>query len=270
MLVIGQSASKNAAGQVGAEFETQADAFAPQRFPLISDIKYQQPIVRGLPELPVFTFSLAVIGILLVCTGMFGSLAQSPVPTAGLLVLAMSLPTYILEKLIIRRALSTHRAGQRACVGELRALREEVSSYLTGLDRRTTRYFHCVTNSKVTTYFMLRQIENALAEQIVEFDRLLSSLSQENLFRVQERLRGTLEYRDGFTFNSGRVLHSPMHLLPVRLQELVFDLERGILALESEIETFRSEATESAATDTSVEAEKQLSLPLSADKDESQ
>ena len=247
-------------------FASPADAFAPQRFPLISDIKYQQPLVRGLPELPVFTFSLAVVGILLVCSGMFGTLAQSPVPTAGLLVLAMSLPAYVGEKLIIRKALTGYQAGQRACVNELRMLREEVSSYLTGLDRRTTRYFHCVTNSKVTTYFMLRQIENSLAEQLVELDRLFSYLSQENLFRVQERLRGTLEYRDGFTFNSGRVLHTPVALLPARVQELVFDLERGILALESEIETFRSEATHGVETDTVVDEEKQLALPLQGNK----
>ena len=262
MFVVGAGPSKGVEASGASVPESSADAFSPQRFPLISDIKYQQPMVRGIPELPVFTFSFAFVGILLVCSGMFGTLAQSPVPSAGVLVLVLSLPAYVIEKLLIRKTLVAHQSSQRACIQEVRALREEITSYLTSLDRRTTRYFHCVTNSKVTTYFILRQIENALAEQVVEFDRFLSSLSQENLFRAQERLRGTLEYRDGFTFNSGRALHSPMHLLPARLQELVYDLERGITALESEIETFRHEATGIHSEPLAPEPERQLALPL--------
>jgi hypothetical protein len=220
-----------------------AEAFSPQGYPRLMEIKLQAPVLRGLPELPLFTLSLSVIGLLFVVSGLHASIAKSPVPSAGLLVLALAIPTFVMERFVLWQMLKSRAKAMRPCVNELIRLRDALQTYMADLDKRTMRYFHCVTNSKVVTYFMLRQIENSLTELLVEFERLYQSLNQTNLFGIQERLRGNLEYRDGFVFNSGRLLHCPVAFLPARVHELVNELERGIGMIESEIEAFRDQVS---------------------------
>ena len=234
-----------------------ADVFAPQRFPRLMEIKLQAPVLHGLPHLPLFTLSLAAIGLLFVFSRLAPSFAESPVPSAGLLVLVLCLPVYLLERYVLWKTIKNRASLMKPCVSEIEVLRKELYAYMTDLDKRTLRYFHCVTNSKVTTYFMLRQIENSMAELLVEFDRLFRVTSQENLFGIQERLRGTLDYRDGFVFNSGKLLHCPVAFLPSRIHELVNELERGIGALESEIENFRDQIS-----GTNADPDRQIGLYL--------
>ncbi len=231
------------AGREGEHIEGHADEFSPQGFPRLMEIKLQGPVLRGLPELPLFTLSLSAIGLLFVLSGLSPEIAKSPVPSAGLLVLVLCLPVFVLERVVLWQMVRSRANGMKPCVEELKRLRGSLYNYLTGLDKRTMRYFHCVTNSKVVTYFMLRQIENSLTELLVEFDRLYLTANQTNLFGIQERLRGNLDYRDGFVFNSGRLLHCPIAFLPSRVHELVNELERGIGMIESEIEAFRDQVS---------------------------
>ena len=123
---------------------------------------------------------------------------------------------------------------------ELRSLHEYLDSYLTNLDERTSRYFHCVTNTKVLNYCVLRQINAALGEKVEEITRLLSTLDPASLIKARNLLVGMLFFYDGALANTGNAHLMPMARLQVAVRMLVETLDAGVTELEEEIAAARS------------------------------
>lgn len=244
--------------RVKAPETTPADEFAMSRFRKISEFHFSAPAETDRLEPALFTLCWALVGAFILLAGFVIETDGSLIKTFGISLLLLSLPVLALERLFLRLKIQVKMRGLHPLVDELREMRLAVAKYLTDLDRRTSRYFHCVTNSKVTTYFMLRQIENSLGRLIEKLDGLCARAQPADLEKFQQLLRGTLEYRDGFEFNSGALLYVPIYQLSIRIQELVADLERGISALEDEIDHYRLEVVGTHHR----EPERQIELPL--------
>lgn len=154
-----------------------------------------------------------------------------------ILVVASSL-AFMAEFMINRDRIRRARSTLETVVGRVRSVRNELVDYLTDLDKRTSRYFHCVTNTKVTTYFTLRQIETALGNRVEELDALLRYPSRRTLLEAAQLLQGKLEYRDGFEFNTGKSYATPLQAIRKTIVALREELEYGIESLEDEIRSF--------------------------------
>lgn len=137
------------------------------------------------------------------------------------------------------------RAYRRAFlqIGEdLKDLRFLITDYIASLDKRTRRYFHCVTNTKVTNYFMLKQIEEGLTLLIDEYSESTKRIgTPRNLRRSHDIIRRPFGYRDGFEFNSGNLHEVSLIELRQRVMQLMQDLQRGMRDVEEEIVALSTE-----------------------------
>ena len=217
--------------------------------------------VQALPEMPGVTSlmmasSVTLIGLLLVLGGLFGEDPQLLFRGAGAGLLVLVLVVLVTEALLSRKRANTliQKKLMPLC-DELAELRNAITDYLSQLDQRTSRYFHCVTNTKVTAYFMLRQLEQALHELSLDLEDRAASPSAASYIYIRERLRGTIDYRDGFDFNSGKLHHTPVVRVATVIQELIQEIESGIAILEEEIQVLSARAQ-------FPEEIKQLELPL--------
>ena len=210
-------------------------------------------------EIPAYTCAFLIFAMAVIMVGRYGGERIEFLQLVGALLVPCSIVVFILEGLGRRRKVERSMESARPLVQEVKNVLRALTGYLTELDRRTSKYFHCVTNTKVTTYFMLRQIENSLSALVEELEEALAHPSADNFLMVHERLRGTIEYRDGFEFNSGKIYYLPITRLSLAIQDLIQNLEAGIQALEGEIQ-FCNRQMQNSAQD------KQLTLPL-ADSD---
>jgi len=128
--------------------------------------------------------------------------------------------------------------GLRAPLRELDDILSYLQTYQADLDRRTSRYFHCVTNTKVTSYFVLSQIILALRKRSEEVANLLKNPVRENLLVAHESLSGTLVFRDSISTTHGNVHVVPLARLKVTIVQLIefIDEEIGILERELQLE----------------------------------
>lgn len=202
---------------------------------LLNDIHLQALPEAPRSEAPLIAIYFAFAGSLFIIAGLWIDSLSLLLRSLGVGLMAMLLLTLLLE--MIWRKVTVHSLAQRLkpIIGELEEVREFVNSYLTALDKRTSRYFHCVTNTKVTTYFMLRQIEGALTEMVSDCSQHLAKHSPASYNYVRERLRGVLQYRDGFEFNDGKLYYLPLPRLVSGIQDMIAELEAGIELLEDEI-----------------------------------
>jgi hypothetical protein len=127
---------------------------------------------------------------------------------------------------------------------ELSALAEQVSEYLRNLDARTSRYFHCVTTTKITTYFMLRQIETGLVDVVDQLNRACRKTSRTEALSALKMLRQPFYYRDGFACNSGQIYQVLLRDLPMRVVYLMDSLELNIRELERELASWQGAAVD--------------------------
>lgn len=126
----------------------------------------------------------------------------------------------------------------RAPLRELDDILSYLQTYQTELDRRTSRYFHCVTNTKVTSYFVLSQIILALRKRSEQVAELLRNPVRENLLVAHESLSGTLVFRDSMSTSQGNVHVVPLARLKPTIVQLIefIDEEIGILERELRME----------------------------------
>ncbi|MBN8548687.1 MAG: hypothetical protein J0M12_05190 [Deltaproteobacteria bacterium] len=118
---------------------------------------------------------------------------------------------------------------------ELRDLQSLIQAYLSNLDKRSRRYFHIVTNSKVTSYFILTQIMQKLQEKIDELNDLLQIPSRENIVIAHHLLQGTLVFSDSFQGAAGNLHVVPLaRLKTVALQIFEF-LDSELKLIEEDI-----------------------------------
>lgn len=137
-----------------------------------------------------------------------------------------------------RREIRNFTQSLRAPLRELDDILSYLQTYQTELDRRTSRYFHCVTNTKVTSYFVLSQIILALRKRSEQVAELLRNPVRENLLVAHESLSGTLVFRDSMSTSQGNVHVVPLARLKPTIVQLIefIDEEIGILERELRLE----------------------------------
>jgi hypothetical protein len=126
-------------------------------------------------------------------------------------------------------------ATLRQPLRELDDILSYLQTYQADLDRRTSRYFHCVTNTKVTSYFVLSQIILALRKRSEEVAELLDNPVRENLLIAHESLSGTLVFRDSMSQTHGTVHVIPLARLKVTIVQLIEFIDEEIANLEREL-----------------------------------
>ncbi len=141
------------------------------------------------------------------------------------------------------RNISTLRLLAERPLEELQQLENYLARYLENMSQRTSRYFHCVTNSKVTNYFVLSQMREALAKKIQEINANLDKNSQPSLCKALELLKGSLIFTDGATASSGYLHVLPLARLSATIPLLIENLENGLAELETEINRAKAEAS---------------------------
>jgi hypothetical protein len=132
-------------------------------------------------------------------------------------------------------ALRRHIKILQEPVEELRELQGVIKNYLAALDKRTRQYFHLVTNSKVTSYFVLSQISNALEERITEVSELLSVPRRENVLVAHQLLQGTIFFGDSFKVGAGNTHIVPLARLKVAVLQIFEFLDSELKLLEEEL-----------------------------------
>lgn len=120
-------------------------------------------------------------------------------------------------------------------VHELRDLQTLIKNYLSNLDKRTSRYFHVVTNSKVTSYFVLTQIAQTLQERVDELTALLNHPSRENILISHQLLQGTLVFSDSFQGGVGNTHVVPLVRLKAAVLQIFQFLDSELKVLEEEL-----------------------------------
>jgi hypothetical protein len=118
---------------------------------------------------------------------------------------------------------------------ELEGIRSSLTDYLSQLDRRMSKYFHCVTNTKVTTYFILRQIEEKLVERISMVEGLLSGKSYQMIREAYFSMVGSITFKDGFSGRDGNLYVVPIPSIRKIIVQLTEELEAGVEGIEKEI-----------------------------------
>lgn len=119
---------------------------------------------------------------------------------------------------------------------ELKDLHRFLENYQNSLDARTSKYFHCVTSTKVSAYFALTQLRQGVYERVHLVEKLLATPTNKNLLRAFELLRGTMIFSDGVMPNSGTMRLVPVSKIGGTVAELIEGLEEGLLELEDEIQ----------------------------------
>jgi hypothetical protein len=225
--------------------ENADDVTGPQlNQPLNGTLRLNEIQVQALTDiprndLPIMEALVTAIGVSMIIAHFFIEDPAGVFLRYGLMLLGVVLGVLLVEMLVERSKAAKLLAAVRPMVTELEQLRVSIGEYLDDLDKRTSRYFHCVTNTKVTTYFMLRQLQTSLTELVEDLGEKLSWPRTAAYRYIRDRLRGSIEYRDGFEMSHGKLFHVPVARIPQTIQELIAELELGIQALESEISDAR-------------------------------
>lgn len=176
----------------------------------------------------------------------FGSLNPEVVTVKDLMpLLIICVVTIVLWYLtywsIERRKLAKFGRSLREPFDELLRTSDHIRGYLSDLDSRTRRYFHCVTNTKVMSYLLLTHINHALTERTHLIESLMSKRSAENYLAAFEELRADLSVKDSVLEFGGEVHAVPLRKTKQAIDLLIEDLERGLGVLEAEISKAKME-----------------------------
>ena len=152
---------------------------------------------------------------------------------------------FLLVVLVLRLVMRSYREYRRfmfrlhSRLRDTEVMRDRLSTYLRELDRRTSRYFHCVTNSKVVSYYLLMQILELVATRCRKIDSLLAGKSAASLANADEILRSTIDVSDKFGSGRAHNFRVSVDKLEELVDALINRLETGIKELEEEIQVFQ-------------------------------
>ena len=125
----------------------------------------------------------------------------------------------------------------RAAMFELEFNSQKLSEYLDDLDRRTTRYFNCVTNSKVKTYFILRYFDGSLKILLKALQERLDNPNGERVLEALYLLKGNMPENTAMTgLSNSDVPVLRVHELPGHLMQLIETLEEALVLISKEID----------------------------------
>jgi hypothetical protein len=123
---------------------------------------------------------------------------------------------------------------------ELCGIRDELTVYLRDIDRRTTGVVHCITSTQVVNHFILQQIRESLVYNLDELNKYFLEGSLLSFYKAHKLITGDLCFQDGVIAGSGGQHTIPLSEAKDTLQQLIYDLERGMRVLEGELESLRS------------------------------
>ena len=132
----------------------------------------------------------------------------------------------------------------RAPLLELRNIRDLLNTYLTEVDRRTSRYFHCVTNTKLTTFCVIRQMQTSVEERVAAIEKLIAWPTSTSVAEAFELLKKVLVFSDGFYRDTGQVFATPLCEVRPRVLMLMEDLDVGLRDLEELIAVHKGSNTD--------------------------
>jgi len=165
--------------------------------------------------------------------------SHSALQIAAILLLGLSLIRWFLKDLEKSQVLSDFYYDLCECCEELESLESNLSTYLTELDQRTSRYFHCVTTSKVTSYYILGQILGELGKFNQQLAEVLARKSWQRCNAAFNLLSSDLSVADGNLLSSGQMHDLPLIRVTPTVAELTEMLEEGLREIEEDIEEFQ-------------------------------
>lgn len=121
-------------------------------------------------------------------------------------------------------------------VEQLEAVLQFIEEYTRFVDRRTSAYFHCVTNTKISSYFALTEIRDNLTRRIGKIRDLATDGSRSALIDAFISLQGTLVINSKVMSQGGTMRIIPIARVNLVVRQLVESIEEGLDVLESEIE----------------------------------
>ena len=179
--------------------------------------------------------SLALATILLIGLVVFQPVMELAWLIAGVTLVICAFVEAIAKFFLNTKLLRGWSQKLGAGLQELVEVHTLLNDYLLQLDKRTSKYFHCVTNTKVTTYCILKQVLGALEERITVTSRLLDRGSPASLVKAFWQLRELLPFRDGYLQNSGlEHFLAPCNIFPA-VHLLIEELDESLVELEKEI-----------------------------------
>jgi len=123
---------------------------------------------------------------------------------------------------------------------ELCFIRERLDGYIHEIDHRTTSMVHCVTTTKITNYFVLQQIRDAILRNLEQIEVYYQQGTIDAFYGVHKILSGWLSFQDGVVAGVGETYTIPLARVREVLELLTTDLEQGIRGLEGELAKARS------------------------------
>ena len=118
---------------------------------------------------------------------------------------------------------------------ELVELKEYVYRYKADFDARTSKYFHCVTNNKMTAYFVLNQIVDALEKRVESVTNYVRHPTADNVKSAYIALSGGIVFSDSFLQTSGETHMIPLSRLSKTVAQIIENLNFGLELLEDQI-----------------------------------
>lgn len=221
------------------------------------EIKYNSPAIdrsplaaltkRSLPHLSSFYLQIFA-GFSLICSSISFFALSPRWPELSQYAIWITFAAVLLGGALLGAAIGAYRKNITTLrlladrpLEELQQLEAHLARYLDNMGQRTSRYFHCVTNTKVTNYFVLTQMRDAIGKKIQEVQVKLQISGQAELIAALELLKGSLIFTDGATANNGYLHVLPLARLSATIPLLIENLENGLAELEFEIERSRSE-----------------------------
>ncbi len=186
--------------------------------------------------IPLLGICILISAIALLALWHFDGQANDTIWILSVTLLSLSALTFIYEHFKAKRQIAVLMNQFREPVAELHQIHKRTIDYLKGLDQRASKYFHCVTNTKVTNYFILRQLENKIGAFLQQLTPYFEQPGHNSYFRVYTALRGNLEYRDGLDLSKGKSYSTPVVNLGKVVEGYIFDLDSAMGELEAEIE----------------------------------
>ena len=119
---------------------------------------------------------------------------------------------------------------------ELTTLHEQLAEYLLRLNDRATRHFNSVTTTKVSAYFTLTQIKNALGERLALASHLVESDANMAVRAAHRCLQQPLQFNES-VLSSSSAKSVPIDKVEKLVMELIDQMETALAALESSVET---------------------------------
>jgi ABC-type multidrug transport system fused ATPase/permease subunit len=154
------------------------------------------------------------------------------VPSLAIFLVALSSLVWLRSRAESRSAFTK---ALEPPVQELINMRDFLSRNLQSISERTSKYFHCMTNTKITSNFVLMQIESALNSKITEVACLINTNKRASLLKAFELLRGTIIFHDGVILGTGQTHIVPLARLRDTIVLLMDELERGVTEMEGDI-----------------------------------